>query len=111
MSDSSNQPISEQYRVVAKNWVEADEAANLMEETKSVVFAEMTSKLLANDIGMAVNRAEIAAKSSKEWREFVEQMIKLRSRANLLKVQLEYLRMKFAEEQSHNATRRAEMRL
>jgi hypothetical protein len=38
-------------------------------------------------------------------------MVKAREHASLLKVQLEYIRMKFSEWQSAEATRRAEMRL
>lgn len=106
-----NLPISEQFRVVARQWVHADEAASLMEETKSAVFAEMTSKLLIENITMAVNRAETITRSSSEWKEYVTTMVQLRSKANLLKVQLEYIRMKFSEMQSHEATKRAEMKL
>lgn len=109
--EHSNLPLSEQYRTVAKRWVDADEAASLMEETKSIIFSEMTNRLLVNDINLAHNRAETIAKSSPEWREFVQNMVKLRSRANLLKAQLEYLRMRHAEQQSSEATARAEMRL
>lgn len=35
MSDMSNMPISEQFRVAAKAWVDLDSAASLLEETKS----------------------------------------------------------------------------
>jgi hypothetical protein len=38
-------------------------------------------------------------------------MVEAREKAALLKVKLEYIRMKFHEWQSENATRRAEMRL
>ncbi len=106
----SNLPFSEQFRIVAKQWVEADEAASLMEETKTTVFAEMVNKQLSANSDLRVNRAEVLARSSLEWKDFVEQMVRLRSRANLLKVQLDYLRMKFSEQQSHEATARAEMR-
>lgn len=82
-----------------------------MEETKSAVFSEMMGKLISNDLKLPVNRAEILAKSSDEYKEFVTQMVKLRSRANLLKVQLEFIRMKFSEQQSVEATARAERRL
>ena len=46
-----------------------------------------------------------------EWLNFITKMVKARERAALLKVQLEYIRMRFSEWQSHAATRRAEMKL
>jgi hypothetical protein len=100
-------PISEQYRVVAKSWVDADAAANLLEETKSAVLARMM--LACGD--MPVSRAEMQVKGSNDWRDFVTKMVEAREKAALLKVKLEYIRMKFAEWQSHEASRRAEMRL
>lgn len=100
-------PISEQYRVVAKAWVDADSAANLLEETKSAVLARMM--LSCGD--MPVSRAEMQVKGSDDWREFVTKMVEAREKAALLKVKLEYIRMKFHEWQSVEASRRAEMRL
>ena len=60
---------------------------------------------------MPVNRAELNVKSSEEWMEFITNMVKAREKAALLKVQLEYIRMRFNEWQSHAANRRAEMKL
>ena len=100
-------PLSEQFRLVAKKWVDADSAASLLEETKSAVLARMMSA----QGDMPVNRAELNVKASEEWFEFVTKMVKARERAALLKVQLEYIRMQFNEWQSHSATKRAEMRL
>lgn len=105
------EPISDRYLKIAEEWVDADRAASLMEETKSAVFAEMTSKLLTQNISLAVNRAETITKSSSDWKEFVTKMVELRSQANLLKVRMEFLKMKFTEQQSREATNRAEMRL
>lgn len=53
----------------------------------------------------------MAVKASDAWRDYLETMVKARTRANLLKVQLEYIRMKHSEQQSHEATQRAERRL
>ena len=107
MERESNMMISEQYRIIAKKWVDADSAANLLEETKS---AFLNQKMLAQG-DMAVSKAEMIVKASPEWKEYIEQMIEARKQANLYKVQLEYIRMQFYEWQSHNATRRAEMKL
>lgn len=103
----SSLPLSEQYRLVAKKWVEQEAAANLLEESKSAFLAQ----LMAQQGDVPVSRAELAVKSSDEWERYVEKMVVARKDASLLKVQLEYLRMRYGEEQSHNATKRAEMRL
>ena len=104
---NEDKPLSEQFRIVSKKWVAADSAANLREETKSAVLARM----MAAQGDMPVNRAELNVKSSEEWFEFVTNMVKAREEAALLKVQMEYIRMRFNEWQSHAANRRAEMKL
>ena len=108
MSDpSSNLSWSEQFRIVAKQWVDAEAAASLLEDTKSAVLAE---KMLA--LGdMPVSKAEMIVKGSDEWRGELLAITTARQAANLLKVQMEYLRMKFQEWSSENATKRVEMRL
>jgi hypothetical protein len=103
----SNLPISEQYRIVAKQWVDAEAAASLMEDTKSAVLSQRMAAL--GD--MPVSKAEMNVKASQEWRDFIEQMVAARKQANRLKVQLEYLRMRSGEWASSEATKRAEMRL
>lgn len=107
MNAHSNLPWSEQYRVAAKAWVELDKAATMLEETKSAVLSQKMAAL--GDI--PVSHAERQVKASDEWLDFVKSMVDARSQANLKKVQLEYLRMKFQEWNSENANRRAEARL
>jgi hypothetical protein len=104
---NANLPWSEQYRVVAKQWVDADSAATILEDTKSAVMAE---RMLAMG-EMAVNKAEALVKASPDWKRHVEAIGNARRAANRLKVQMEYLRMKFSEWQSHEATKRTEARL
>lgn len=103
----SNLPISEQYRISAKEWVEADAAANLLEETKSAVLSQHMAAL--GD--MPVSKAELAVKSTAQWHQYLTEMVEARKKANLLKVKMEWLRMRFMEWNSENATRRAEMKL
>ena len=98
---------SEQYRLAAKHWVELDSAANMLEETKSAVLSQMM--LACGD--MPVSRAEMKVKASAEWTDFISKMVKGREEANLAKVKLEYIRMKFSENQSAEATARAEMKI
>lgn len=103
----SNDPISEQYRIVAKQWVAANTAADMLEECKSAVLSQKMRAL--GD--MPVSRAEMEVRASDEWTDYVRQMVEARGKANLLKVQCEYLKMRHSEQQSHEANARAEMRL
>ena len=100
-------PISERYRLVAKEWVELDHAARLLEETKSAVLSQMMAVL--GD--MPVSRAELLVKASDDWHKFVKDMVDARTSANLKKVELEWIRMRFSEQQSREATERAERKL
>ena len=102
-----NLPWAEQYRVVAKQWCDAEAAASMLEDTKS---AFLSQRMQAN-ADLPVNRAEAMIKGSPEWEDYIKKMVSARKQANLLKVQLEYIRMKFSEWNSENATKRAEMRL
>lgn len=103
----SNSPISEKYRLISKEWVEADSAARLLEETKTAVLAQRMKAL--GDMPAAHSEREV--KASAEWSDFIAKMVKARTAANLKKVQLEYIRMQFNEYQSFEATKRAEMKL
>jgi hypothetical protein len=99
--------ISEQYRLAAKEWVDADRAASLLEDCKTPTLSQ---KMLA--LGdMPVSKAEMIIKGSPEWREYLEAMVEARTQANLLKVKTEWLKMRHSEQQSSEATARAEMKL
>lgn len=104
---TSNLPPSEQYRVAAKDWVEKDKAARMLEETKTAVLAQRMKAL--GD--MPATHAEREVKASPEWMEFLETMVAAKTAANLAKVKIEYIRMRASEWQSENANRRAEMRM
>lgn len=104
---NGNLPLSEQFRIVAKQWVDADAAANILEDTKSAVLAERMVAL--GD--MAVTKAEMLVKASPEWKSHVTSIAEARKVANRLKVQMEFIRMQSSEWQSSEATKRAEMKL
>lgn len=103
----SNLPLSEQYRLIAKKWVDAKAAADLLEESKTAVLSQ---RMMATG-EQTISKSEMVVKSSPEWQEYLSQMVEARQKANMLKVQLEYIQMQFSEWQSSEATRRAEMKL
>ena len=102
-----NLPLSEQFRIIAERWVDQDAAASMLEETKSAVL----SRMMMQTGETAVSKAEMIVKASPAWAAHVTEMVKEREKASLSKVQLEYIRMRFSEWQSFEATKRAEMRL
>lgn len=103
----AERPLSEEYRLVALKWVDAQAAADILEETKTSVFAEKCMQ--QGDI--AVNKAEMRVKASPEWREHLERIVSARRDANKLKMQLRYIEMRHREWVSANATSREEMRM
>ena len=100
-------PLSEQYRIVAKQYIEANAAADILEELKSATLSQM----MQNHASLPVSRAEMMVKSSSEWTDYINSMVEARKTSNLKKAQLEWIRMKFSEQQSREATERAERRL
>lgn len=104
--DGDNRPWSEQYRIAGEQWADLEAAAQLLEDTKSAVLAQKCSELG----GIPVNRAEQSVKSSPFWKDHVAKIVEARHKANLAKVQLDYVRMKFYEWQSSQANSRAELR-
>lgn len=107
MNVTSNLPWSEQYRLAALAWVDADAAASILEDTKTCILSE---KILVH-ADKPVNKADALVKSSPEWRAHVMRIVEARRKANRLKAEMEFMRMKFSEWQSHEATKRTEARL
>lgn len=107
MNDRANIPLSEQYRMAARDWVEKDSAASMLEECKSAVLAQMMGRYGE----LAVNRAEMTVKGSEEWKDYITKMVRARESANLAKVKIEWLRMRFNEWTSEEANERVKARL
>ena len=121
---SSERPISEEFRLVAKAWCEADAAARLLEETRLSVLSKLTLDFQASmrgggkevaamegKIAMSAGRAEHFARASDEYREHIEKMVSAKTEANLRRVQMKYVEMKFSEWQSSDANARRERQM
>ena len=106
-----DRPISEEYRITAKRWIDADAAARIREELKTTSLEKMKQDLINREGDMPDSHAERRVKAGDDWPEYIQQMVDARPGQNRLKVQLEYIRMKFSEQQDFNASARAEMKL
>lgn len=107
MNDMSNIPLSEQWERVADEWADLDGAARMLEESKTAVQSQMMKRL--GDVPAA--HAERDVKASPEWRDYIEKMVRARTASNKKKIQMEFLKMRFAEWNSAEANRRAGARL
>lgn len=102
-----NAPPSEQYREAGEKWASLNAAADMLEEGKSAFL----SQRMAQQGDMPVSKAELLVKSSQEWADYIKKSVRAREQANLAKVEMEFMRMRFAEWQAHDATQRQEMRM
>lgn len=99
--------ISEEYRIVAKQWCQLDGAARMLEECKTAVLSQMMKRM--GNIPAA--HAERDVKSSDEWMDYLKKMTEARTAANEKKVHMKYIEMRFMERQSTDASMRHEARL
>ena len=102
-----SEPLSVRYHRAHLKWCDLENAAAILEDTKSIVFSQMMLK----HGSIAVNRAEIMVKASAEWQEHVEKICAARYEANKAKAELEYLKMRGWEETSRAADNRLQARL
>jgi hypothetical protein len=111
MMDMDNMSPSDRWRYDSEDWVDADNAANILEGMHSIVFARKVKELLATDPKMPVNRAENEVKASVWWEEWVKTEIEARKEAHLKKIKAEHSKMKYYEKQSQEANERAEFKM
>ena len=104
-------PISEQFRIVALHYVDADGAASLLEELKTTTLADMKTKLMLEIGDMPDSKAERIVKSTPEWRGYITKMVEARSQAHKLRLQLEFLRMKEREQDRSSWLQRTEHKM
>lgn len=107
----TDRPLSEQWRIAAKAWVEAEAAAQLLEDLKTTSLEQMKQSLIEQEGDMPDSHAERRVKSRPDWEKYIRDMVAARKEANLCKVKLDWLKMRFAEWTSRDANSRAEMRL
>ena len=107
----ADRPLSEQWRIAAHQWVDAEAAAQLLEDLKTTSLEQFKQQLIEAEGDMPDSHAERRVKSRPQWEQYIRDMVAARKEANLCKVKLDWLRMRFSEWQSRDANSRAEMRL
>jgi hypothetical protein len=106
----SNHSLADKYSKVGARWIDADNAARLLEETKTTLLDQRKNALVEANPKMADAHAERQVKADPEWEEWIKKMVKARTVANKLRLALKVLDMRHSEQQSFEATKRAEIR-
>lgn len=99
--------LSHQWYEAADKWVDLEAAASLLEETKSAIL----SQWMMEEGPMPTSKAEANVKASKRWQEHIGKICSARKAANKAKIQMEYFKLKFYENQSQEANHRLEAKL
>lgn len=103
---SNNRPQSELYREACERFVALDAKARLLEDTRSVVFAQMCSEMTGDFPGYSIAKVEQKIKASDRWEAFIRSMVDARTKANEAKVAVEVARMKYWEQSQDRADER-----
>jgi hypothetical protein len=103
--------IAEQFRIVAHQYCDADAAANLMKDLKETTLEQIKTDIITRDGHMADNKAERLARTSQDWIDYITNMNTHRTKANKLRLQLDYLRMLDRKEDREAWMARSEMKI
>lgn len=98
---------TERWRLAAAEWLDLQDAADLLVEAKNDVMAEITSK----QAGTSHAEKERNARISPEWAAYRAKMIQAQSEARRAKLRLTYAKMKRDDWMNAEANKRAEMRI
>lgn len=96
--------LVEKWRLAAAEWLDLQDAADLLRETKNDVFAEIVSDQEGSSMAEKERRARITTR----WREHRDNMVKAESDARRAKMRVKYAQMRFDSWRTSNANARSE---
>lgn len=105
--------ISEEFRIAGKDWVEKNHAASLLEENKKTVFSQILMEALneAAEKKMPQWQAEAIVNCSQKWRDYLNSMLEARTAANLARIKMKWIEIRFQEHNSAEANARSERKM
>lgn len=95
----------EKWRLACAEWLDLQEAADLLEDTKNDVFAEIVT-LQEGDSEAAKQRL---ARVSDKWKQHREVVTTATNKARRSKMRVKYADMAFEAKRTENANARAEL--
>ena len=101
-------PISEEYRIAAKEWVQAKKAFRLLEEMKKINMARMKNALIQERGKMSDAQAERLCLVTDEWAEIVNELVEAEAACDFARVKMKWVELRYGEWQSDDANARKE---
>lgn len=95
----------EKWRIAAAEWLDLQDAADILRETKNDVLAEIVSA----QEGSSHAERERLARISQQWKDHRDKMVKAESKARRAKFRVKYADMSFEAKRTENANARAEL--
>lgn len=101
--------LREEWRLLAKQWVEAQSRADEFEEGRKMLMDELTLALVK--AGTAVTRAEKEARVSEQFKAYMRKAHDAKRAANDIRIDMKNAELAYWERNNAEATERAERRM
>lgn len=104
----AERPLSEEFRIAARAWVTAQKAYKLLDESKTGTLARMKHDVIHQQGEMPDAKAERLVKASDEWFAYINSLVDAEAEANLAKMRMRWVEIRFQEWISNDANARRE---
>jgi len=109
VSDNSPEALLDALSDSGIDWADKCAAAELMEETKKSLLAQLTVSFMRE--GGTKSAAEAKALASTEYQEHIAKMVEARRQANTARVKYDSVKVYLNMLRTYEASRRAEMQM
>ena len=99
--------FTEKWRLAAAEYLDLQDAADVLNEAKHITFAEIVSRTHGNSNA----EKERHARLTDEWKEFTDKLLSSNQKARRAKLRLTFVKMQRDDQLNSDANRRAEMRI
>ncbi len=111
MTSGSNLPLVEQWHEAAMAYVDAEAAAQILEESKRSVLSERITSLRKANPKLSRVSAEDEVRASPAWHDYIQGMVRARTNANRMRVERDTIDKRFWMQKSEEANHRMEARM
>lgn len=101
--------LREEWRILAKQWVQADSRVDELEEGRKMLLAEL--KLALIKAGSKLGAAEDEARISQQFKNYVRKYHDAKRVANDLRIDMKNAELAYWERNNAEATERSERRM